>query len=72
MVYAVNARGAEFRSLAEIKKKWSDTKVDVKKKIAAHFCGVSTTGGGPELSELIPHKGRVAAVIRKTALSAST
>ncbi|KAL6473318.1 hypothetical protein MHYP_G00195060 [Metynnis hypsauchen] len=43
---AVNAVGSEQRTLAEIKKKWSDIKVDVKRRLTAHRQSVTQTGGG--------------------------
>ena len=33
---AVNAVGSENRTQAEVKKKWSDIKVNVKRRLAAH------------------------------------
>ena len=33
---AFNAVGSEKRTQAEVKKKWSDIKVDVKQRLAAH------------------------------------
>jgi len=33
---AVNAVGSENRTEVEVKKKWSDIKVDVKRRLAAH------------------------------------
>lgn len=41
---AVSAAGTE-RSVAEIKKKWSDLKVEAKKKVALHRRSVAATGG---------------------------
>ena len=43
---AVNAVGSEKRTQAEVKKKWSDIKVDVKRRLAAHHRIVAKTGGG--------------------------
>ncbi|XP_013875615.1 nuclear apoptosis-inducing factor 1-like [Austrofundulus limnaeus] len=57
-----------MRSLPEIKKKWSDIKVDVKNRVAAHRRSVSATGGGPGLPALTPHEERVAAMIGETTL----
>ena len=45
---AVNAVGSETRTQAEVKKKWSDIKVDVKRRLAAHRRSVVQTGGGQE------------------------
>ena len=43
---AFNAVGSEKRTQAEVKKKWSDIKVDVKRRLAAHRQSVAKTGGG--------------------------
>ena len=42
---AFNAVGSEKRTQAEVKKKWSDIKVDVKRRLAAHRRSVAKTGG---------------------------
>ena len=34
---AVNAAASQPRTVAEIKKKWSDIKVDAKKRLALHY-----------------------------------
>ena len=46
MSEAFNAVGSEKRTQAEVKKKWSDIKVDVKWRMAAHRRSVAKTGGG--------------------------
>ena len=46
MSEAFNAVGSEKRTQAEVKKKWSDIKVDVKWRLAAHRQSVAKTGGG--------------------------
>ncbi|KAK0146283.1 t-SNARE domain-containing protein 1 [Merluccius polli] len=56
---SVNEVGAENRTVADIKKKWSDIKVDVKKK---GFCPPEKRGGAG-LGELAPFEQRVAAVV---------
>jgi len=43
---AFNAVGSEKRTQAEVKKKWFDIKVDVKRRLAAHRRSVAKTGGG--------------------------
>ena len=43
---AFNAVGSEKRTQAEVMKKWSDIKVDVKRRLAAHCRSVAKTGGG--------------------------
>ena len=42
----VNAVGSEKRTQAEVKKKWSNIKVDVKRRLAAHRPSVAKTGRG--------------------------
>ena len=46
MSEAFNAVGSEKRTQAEVKKKWSDIKVDVKRRLAAHRRSVAKTGRG--------------------------
>ncbi|KAK0151538.1 t-SNARE domain-containing protein 1 [Merluccius polli] len=60
---SVNEVGAENRTVADIKKKWSDIKVDVKKKVSAHRRSVGQTGSGAGIGELAPFEQRVAAVV---------
>ena len=43
---AFNAVGSEKCTQAEVKKKWSDIKVDVKRRLAAHCRSMAKTGGG--------------------------
>ena len=43
MSEAFNAVGSEKRTQAEMKKKWSDIKVDVKRRLAAHRRSVAKT-----------------------------
>jgi len=43
---AFNAVGSEKRTQAEVKKKWSDIQVDVKRRLAAHRRSVAKTGRG--------------------------
>ena len=67
---AVNAVGSEQRTPTEIKKKkWSDMKVEVKRRIAAHRRSITATGGGTGGEELTPFDQRVAAIVGDTALS---
>ena len=42
----VNAVVSKKCTQAELKKKWSDIKVDVKRRLAAHRRSVAKTGGG--------------------------
>ena len=46
MCEVVNAVGSEKRTQPEVKKKWSNIKVDVKQRMAAHRRSVAKTGGG--------------------------
>uniref|UniRef100_A0A8C5AEI9 Myb/SANT-like DNA-binding domain-containing protein n=1 Tax=Gadus morhua TaxID=8049 RepID=A0A8C5AEI9_GADMO len=64
---AVNAVGSQQRTHSEIKKKWSDLKVEVKRR--AHRRSVTATGGGTGVGELSPFDLRVAALIGDTALT---
>ena len=43
---AVNAVGSEKRRQAEVKKKWPDIALDMKRRLAAHRQSVAKTGGG--------------------------
>lgn len=66
---AVNAMGSETRTQAEIKKKWSDIKLDVKRRMAAHRQSVVKTGGGTGDEEPSSFDQRVAAIVGETAIS---
>ncbi|XP_061593275.1 nuclear apoptosis-inducing factor 1-like [Cololabis saira] len=66
---AVNAVGSEQRTHAELKKKWSDIKVEVKRRTAAHRQSVAKTGGGKGEDDLTPFQQRVAAIVGDTALT---
>ncbi|XP_062242744.1 nuclear apoptosis-inducing factor 1-like [Platichthys flesus] len=66
---AVNAVGSQQRTHSEIKKKWSDLKVEVKRRVSAHRRSVTATGGGMGVGELSPFDLRVAALIGDTALT---
>lgn len=66
---AVNAAASEGRTVAEIKKKWSDTKVDAKKRLALHHASVSAMCGGQGTPELTPLDERLAAIIGESLLS---
>ena len=60
---SVNEVGAESRTVADIKKKWLDIKVDVKRKVSAHRRSVGQTGSGAGVGELVPFEQRAAAVM---------
>lgn len=66
---AVNAASAQGRTVAEIKKKWSDIKVDAKKRLASHRQSVCATGGGTGAPELTPMDERLAGIIGESLLS---
>ncbi|XP_010778572.1 uncharacterized protein, partial [Notothenia coriiceps] len=66
---AVNFASAQGRTVAEIKKKWSDIKVDAKKRLASHRQSVCATGGGKGAPELTPMDERLAGIIGESLLS---
>lgn len=66
---AVNQVVSEGRTVAEIKKKWSDIKVDAKKRIALHRQSVCATGGGKGTPELTPTDEKLAGIIGESLLS---
>ena len=66
---AVNAVGSETRTQVEVKKKWSDIKVDVKLRLAAHRRSVVQTGGGAGAEGPTLFEQRVGAIMGDTALS---
>ncbi|XP_046873074.1 nuclear apoptosis-inducing factor 1-like [Hypomesus transpacificus] len=66
---AVNATASEDRTVAELKKKWSDIKVEAKKRLAHHRQSVSATGGGKGTPELTPLDERLAGIIGESLLS---
>ena len=61
--------GSQQRTHSEIKKKWSDLKVEVKRRVSAHRRSVTATGGGTGVGELSPFDLRVAALVGDTALT---
>ncbi|XP_061582062.1 myb-related transcription factor, partner of profilin-like [Cololabis saira] len=66
---SVNAVGSEHRSTQEIKKKWSDIKVEVKRRAAAHRRSAAMTGGGAGTEALTPFEERVCAIVGETVLT---
>ncbi|XP_039526127.1 myb-related transcription factor, partner of profilin-like [Pimephales promelas] len=66
---AVNQVGSESRTVNELKKKWSDIKVEVKRRTAAHRQSVGRTGGGTGADELTPFDQRVASIVGDTLIS---
>ena len=69
MCEAVNAVGSEKRTQAEVKKKWSDIKADVKRTLAAHRRSGAKTGGGTGEEGPTLFQQRVGATMGDTALS---
>ncbi len=66
---AVNNVASECRTVAEIKKKWSDIKVEAKRRIALHRRSVCATGGGKGTMELTPTDEKLAGIIGESLLS---
>ncbi|KAI2666809.1 Nuclear apoptosis-inducing factor 1 [Labeo rohita] len=66
---AVNMVGSETRTVNELEKKWSDIKVEVKRRTAAQRQSVGRTGGGTGVDELTPFEQRVASIVGDTLLS---
>lgn len=66
---AVNAVGSENRTVNELKKKWSDIKVEVKRRTAVHRQSVGRTGSGTGVDELTPLEQRVTSIVGDTLLS---
>ncbi len=55
--------------MAEVKKKWSDIKVEGKKRISLHRRSVCATGGGKGVPELTPTDEKLAGIIGESLLS---
>ncbi|KAJ8335833.1 hypothetical protein SKAU_G00391750 [Synaphobranchus kaupii] len=64
---AVNEVGQQDRTVADLKKKWSDLKLQGKKRIVIHNRSIKATGGGPGTPELSQMDQRVAAIIGESA-----
>ncbi|KAJ8278248.1 hypothetical protein GJAV_G00085550 [Gymnothorax javanicus] len=60
---AVNAAGSANRTTPEVKKKWSDLKVQAKKRISAHRQGFCASGWSVGSTELSPIDVRLASII---------
>ncbi len=54
--------------MAEVKKKWSDLKVEAKKQLTSHRQSVSATGGGKGVPELTPFETRMGSILGETSL----
>lgn len=65
---AVNNVASEGRTVSEIKK-WSDIKVEAKRRISLHRRSVCATGGGQGTAELTPTDKRLAGIIVESLLS---
>jgi len=68
---AVNVVASEGQTvgLTEVKKKWSDIKVEAKKCIALHRQSVCATGWGKRTPELTPLNEKLAGIIGSSLLS---
>ncbi|XP_018951036.1 myb-related transcription factor, partner of profilin-like [Cyprinus carpio] len=60
---AVNCVSGTERTVAELKKKWSDLKVEAKRKLSSHRQSVAATGGGPCTADLTSVDSKIAAII---------
>ncbi|XP_034564486.1 nuclear apoptosis-inducing factor 1-like [Notolabrus celidotus] len=60
---AVNTVSGTERTVPELKKKWSDLKVEAKRRIATHRQSVTATGGGTGTPELTPLEDRMASIL---------
>lgn len=60
---SVNAVSAVGRTVSELKKKWSDTKIEVKKKLALHRKSLEETGGELPCTSLTDFDQKVAGII---------
>ena len=58
----VNNVASEGRTFAEMKKKWSDIRVKMKKRIALHRKSVCATGWGKGTPELTPMEEKLAGI----------
>ena len=69
MCEAVNAVGSEKRTQAEVKKKWSNINVEVKRRMADHHQSVAQTGRGTREEGPTLFEQRVGAIMGDTALT---
>ncbi|XP_035813267.1 t-SNARE domain-containing protein 1-like [Amphiprion ocellaris] len=63
VVTSVNSVSSTERTVAEVKKKWSDLKVEAKKRVTCHRQIVSATGGGRGKPEPTPLDSRIASIL---------
>ncbi|XP_054866345.1 t-SNARE domain-containing protein 1-like isoform X2 [Amphiprion ocellaris] len=63
VVTSVNSVGSTERTMAEVKKKWSDLKVEAKKRVTCHHQSMSATGGGRGKPEPTPLDSRIASIL---------
>ena len=68
-VAAVNAASSESRSTSEVKKNWSDLKVNDRKRMALHRQSVSATGGGTGTPELSPFDEHMASIFGEASVA---
>ncbi len=66
---AVNAVSAQGCTVAEIKRKWFDLKMEAKKHIAQAKRSMTTTGGGQQEVTISPIDQRIQEIIREVALT---
>lgn len=69
MCWTVNATGLEAWTTREIRKKWLNVKMDVRRGVAAHRKSVAQTGGGRGEGRLTSFEERVASLIGRSAIS---
>ncbi|XP_049913336.1 t-SNARE domain-containing protein 1-like [Epinephelus moara] len=63
VVTAVNSVSATVRSVAEVRKKWCDLKMEAKSRVAWHRQSVSATGGGQGTPEPTPLDTKIASIL---------
>lgn len=68
IVEAVNNVSGTERTMPEIKKKWSDLKVEAKKCLSSHRLSLAATGGGKGEPNLTSFEKRMAFVLGQTSV----
>ncbi|XP_054868348.1 t-SNARE domain-containing protein 1-like [Amphiprion ocellaris] len=63
VVTSVNSVSSTERTVAEVKRKWSDLKVEAKKRVTCHRQSMSATGGGRGKPEPTPLDSRIASIL---------
>ncbi|KAK0146597.1 hypothetical protein N1851_014050 [Merluccius polli] len=69
ILFGTLSAGINLKRKRKVKKKWSDLKVEVKRRVSAHGRSVTATGGGTGVGELSPFDQRVACLVGDTALT---